>query len=409
MDNDKSASFIQVVGAAENLKLAVASFSLLGVGCAAGFYLAPAGFFEYQFKDDKFFLWMLMALYIPFPLVLLLQEQFDQRFDAMFGPRQTYFFRVIAVQMVLAVTFAAYSLASKSPALVLVCGAFIGFFSGATLSSTMQLMSVWDAYLAAWASVGKDIAGALPVITYLVFGFSASASKTSEFQAMQLFPIILISLCSIILTGLHSTGLWDKAYERLGYDVFDPDDEEQIRQVSETDPLLPSDEVDSSGAPLWTPNWQFATGFNTFLSFLLLPLVTSMRNPDLTQKLILGKLAMDCFARCAAALLSKTEVFGLARPNHYLLIALVSVRSILFLVLLAHLFHFALIPLTAFVWLWYFQYFSGSFAASQIDVTITRFAPVSLRKAISRRNTLCNFSGLNLGLASDVVIMILVL
>lgn len=350
---------------------------------------------------------MLMALFIPYPIVLLLQEKFDEQFDAVFGPRQTYFFRVIAVQMVLAVAFAAYSLSSESPPMVLVCGVLIGFFSGATLSSTMQLMSAWDAYLAAWASLGKDVAGALPVVTYLLFGFSASGATTWEFQSMQLYPIILISLCAICLTALHSAGTWDKAYARLGYDLWDPDDEEHVRQVSDTDPLLPKDEVDSSGAPLWTPKWQFATGFNTFLSFMLLPLVTSMRNADLTQKLILGKLAMDCLARCSAALVARTEVFGLARPNHYLLVSLLSLRVALFCVLFVHVFHTSVLPVSAFIVLWNLQYFTGSFVASQIDVSIVRFAPVALRKSISRRNTLSNFSGLALSLGIDAIIMLL--
>jgi hypothetical protein len=309
--------------------------------------------------------------------------------------------------MSLAAVFAGYSLAGNSPSMVLVYGCLIGFFSGATLSSTMQLMSAWDAYLAAWASVGKDVAGALPVVTYFLLDFSASEATTLEFQSMQLYPIVLISLCAIFLTGLHSAGLWDKAYERLGYDLWDPDDEEHIRQVSENDPLLPEGEVGSSGAPLWTSQWQFATAFNTFLSFLLLPLVTSMRNADLTQKLILGKLAMDCLSRCGAAFVARTEVFGLSRPNHNLLIAMVILRGALFCMLLAHLFHLQVLPLTAFMLLWYLHYFSGSFTASQIDVTIVRFAPMSLRKAISRRNTLANFSGLSLSLAVDAIVMLL--
>merc|ERR1719498_2242568 len=120
---------------------------------------------------------------------MILQEKFDHHFDAMFGPRQTYFFRINAVQMMLLVVFVAYSLSCKSPTAVLVCGALVGSFSAAIFSSTMQLMAAWDPHLTAWASMGKDLAGAFPVITYALRAFSASEASTWEFQSMQLFPI----------------------------------------------------------------------------------------------------------------------------------------------------------------------------------------------------------------------------
>lgn len=387
----------------EFLKSAVASFSLLGVGCSTGYYLAPAGFFQHKFESNTFFLWMITALCIPFPIVLVLQEKFDEHFDSLFGPRQTYFFRVIAVQIILAAVFAGYALSCESEVGVLVCGVFIGSFSAAVMASTMQLMSAWDPPLTAWASVGKDIAGAMPVLTYYMLSFSASTATVRQFQTMQLFPIVLICICAVCCTGLHSLGIWDKAYARLGYDLWDVDSEEgQKRQITETEPLLAASEVDSSGQPLWTPRWQFAAGYGSFMSFMLLPLVTSMGNPDLTQSLSLGKLAMDCLSRCLAALMAKTHLFGRERPSHYLLIALMLVRTILYSLLMARILHIVMLPVNIFVGLFLLFYFIGGFLASQIDVTIVRFAPVALRKSISRRGMLVNYSGLVLSLSVDL-------
>lgn len=222
---------------------------------------------------------------------------------------------------------------------------------------------------------------------------------------MQLFPIILVCCCALCLSCVHFAGAWDKAYARLGYDLWRADDEAYERQVSDSDPYLSESQVDSSGQPIWTTKWQFSTGLNTFLSFMPMPLVTSLHNPNLTQKLVLGKLAMDCAARCAAATFASTELFGLTKPRHYMLIGQLTFRIICFLVLLAHLFHHVSLPTNTFLLLWLMQYFVGSSTASQIDVTIVRFAPVALRKVISRRNTLTNFSSIALALAVDVAIL----
>lgn len=403
---DWSTPRADLVSMTASMKMAVASFSLVGVGCSTGYYLAPAGYFEHKFESQSFFLQMLAALCLPYPVMLLLQEQFDIHFDSMFGPRQTYFFRIIAVQIMLAATLACYSLSSESPTAVLVCGVLIGSFAAAAWSSTMQLLSAWDPHLTAWASVGKDAAGATPIVAYFMLGFSASAASAGDFQRMQLFPIVLICLCAVLLTGLHAAGIWDKAYSRLGYDLFDDGGEAgPARQCTESDALLEKDNVDSSGQPFWTPKWQFAGAFNIFLSFMCLPLVTCMRDPDLTQKLTLGKLAMDCVSRCVAALSANTDLFGMQKPRHYMLIAQLTMRAALFSVLMAHILNHAKVPVSVFIFLWLLFYFDGSFLDSQIDVTLVRFAPVALRKAITRRNNLAAYTGLVLSLSVDVMMI----
>jgi len=85
--------------------------------------------------------------------------------------------------------------------------------------------------------------------------------------------------------------------------------------------------------------------------------------------------------------------------------AQLTLRAVLFSVLLAHLLRYVIVPLNAFTALWLLHYFAGSFLSSQIDVTIVRFAPVALRKAISRRNMLTNYLGLALSLAVDIVLI----
>lgn len=399
-----SRSTTEVVLVTERMKIAVASVSLMGIGCSAGFYLATAGFFEHQFKSNTFFLKMIMSLFAPYPVVLLLQEHFDKIFDSMFGPRQTFFFRIIAVQIFLVAIFAGFSLCSNSPSGVLLCGVLLGCFTSAALSSTMQLMSAWDPTLTAWASLGKDGGGVTPVLTYFLLNFSASKASSSDFQSMQFFPIIVICVSAVCCTGLHSSGIWDKVYQRLGYDLFEQQSGQLVRQHSETDPLLPKDDLDEDGQPFWTPRWQFANGFNTFLSFILLPVVTFMRDPNLTQKLTLSKLAMDWLSRGTAALFSKTALIGIESPCHYMLVAQVTFRTVLWSMLFAHLLRYTTMTSTMFMIFWNVFYFVGSFAASQIDVTLVRFAPVRLRKKISRRNNLSNYAGLGTGLAIDVVL-----
>mmetsp|Transcript_29503 Transcript_29503/g.48272 ORF Transcript_29503/g.48272 Transcript_29503/m.48272 type:complete len:442 (+) Transcript_29503:47-1372(+) len=382
-----------------------AIISLMGVGGSAGYYLAAAGFFEHHFNTQTLFLLMLITLYIPYPVTMLCQEAMDSRLDMIFTTRNTYFFRVILVPVMLAGIFVAYAFCSKSVPGILVCGSGIGLLSAACMASTMQLMSAQAPHLTAWASLGRDLGGVFPVVTYWAFDFSASKATTQEFQRMLVFPGFVLCLCALFSTGLHCAGVWDKAYSRLSYDLS-ADNETGRGWASESDPLLGDDEeVDEQGVPYWIPKWQFANGYNTFLTFVLMPLVCFSNNPHLTQQLTLAKLLMDCLARTAAALVAQTDAFGLLRPRHYCLIAQEILRSALFAILLLHLLGFLAVPRHVFMCMWLLHYFDGSMVASQIDITVARFVPVAARKGTSRRSFLANYLGLGASLSVDVLIM----
>lgn len=390
------------------VKITAACFSMLGIGCSAAYYVAAAGFFQQTFKSQTYFLWMIMALYLPYPVTLILQHNFDGYFDRLFAPRQTYFFRVVICQLYSVGAFFGLALCYGSPSGVLVCGIIIGFLSAACLASTMQLMSSWDLQLIAWASLGRELGTVLPVVTYYMLDFQASTATMFEFQRMQIFPGAALFLCSLCGTFMHFSGVWDKAYSRLGYDLFDDfeSDERAPRLFSESDPLLDQNNVDEYGVPLWMSRWLFAMGYNTFLTFLLIPLTCFRGNPDITQQLTLGKLLMDCLARAIAACTARTDIFGLQQPRHYLLIAQQALRTLLFTVLLLSLVGVLPMRNAFFMCVWLIHYFDGSFVASQIEVTTVRFAPVAMRKAVSRRNSQSNYSGLGLALILDVIIVI---
>lgn len=405
VSDTSSKTFVDVP---EPVKIGAATISMLGIGCSSGYYLAAAGFFQHTFESQMYFLWMIIAFYVPYPATLILQERFDEYFDRRFSTRQTYFFRVVLCQLYSIGAFAGLSLCYRSPAGVLVCGCIIGFLSSACLASTMQLMSSWEPSLAAWASLGKEIGGVLPVVTYYMLEFRASAASVHEFQRMQLFPGVALFLCSSCGIFMHFSGILDKAYSRLGYDLQDTFLEEEqhpSRVISEADPLLDANEkVDDHGVPFWMSRWQTTMGYNTFLTFLLMPMICFRGNPDLTQHLTLGKLLMDCLSRAIAAGMTRTGAFSGKRPYHYCLIMQQLFRTVLFLLLVMDLMGVLSISSMVFMCVWYLHYFEGGFTASQIEVTIVQFAPVAMRKSISRRSSLANYIGLGFALVLDLII-----
>lgn len=105
-----------------------ATITTLGPGAALSFYLAGVGFFVVRFNSRNILLWMLLAVYSPFPVALLLQEKFDAGFDKVFTTRVTFFFRVIVVPLMMAVLIGVLALLCTMWIAVLLCGLFMGFF-----------------------------------------------------------------------------------------------------------------------------------------------------------------------------------------------------------------------------------------------------------------------------------------
>jgi len=389
-----------------------ATITTLGPGAALSFYLAGVGFFVVRFNSRNVLLWMLLAVYSPFPVALLLQEKFDAGFDKAFTTRVTFFFRVIVVPLMMAVLIGVLALLCTTWIAVLLCGLFLGFFFAATLGSSLQMVSAWDPLLVVWAQIGNTVGATAACLAFFIFSFAASRATKVEFQVILLVPIGIICIISATLMYWHfKYDLFDHVFRRLAYDLSEDPKSEDIpsllpltRGTSAEAQVYAGDDVNELGVPLWVPWYNCASAVNTFMSFMLLPFATYFGDADLAQMLVLAKFAMD-FGGRLAALVWGLLYEDLREPIHAEVIFQLISRLAVGIVLALGLFDIVRLHRAAFLTLWCFFFVDGTYLASQIDILITRCTVVGQRKAVARSNAFLGFCGLFVALWTSLAVV----
>merc|ERR1740117_984151 len=87
---------------------------------------------------------MMVCLYAPCPLVCILQERFDEWFDAVYSANVTFFFRIVFMQLVLACLVLGWMFVHQTPAIVLSVGVCLGIIYSTVISSSTQMASTMD-------------------------------------------------------------------------------------------------------------------------------------------------------------------------------------------------------------------------------------------------------------------------
>jgi len=393
----------------ETRKVIAAALFAFGSGAAFSFYLAGVGFFVVQFKSRGILPWMLLISYCTFPVALLAQGKFDAFFDKLFTPRITFFFRVLVIPVFMAAIIGAIAFLCTLWVPLLSCGFVLGFMYAASLASSIQMTSTWEPLLVVWTQIGNTLGAATPIAAFFIFSFTASTATKIHFQLILLVPISICIMTSSILMYWHfKLDLFEHVYRRLSYDLPEDDSPPDLmllkRGTSADAPVYEKDDVDCHGVPLWVPWYTFLAGLNTFMSFALLPFATYFGDADLAQTLVLAKLAMDCMGRFSA--LFWGYFYGdLAEPIHAQVIIQLICRLVVGVVLALSLLHFLSLHRALFLTLWCLFFWDGCYLASQIDVVTTRCSVVGQRKAVSRKNVLCTYAGLLIGLILAVAVV----
>lgn len=387
----------------ESRVIVAAVLTTFGTGAAFSFYWAGVGFFVLEFKSRAILPWMLLVSFGAFAMALLLQEKFDAVFDKKYSPRHTFFFRVMVLPFFSAAAIGVLALLCDSWGTVLACGFFLGFLYAANVAASLQMASSWDPLLVVWTQIGNTVGSASAVFTFFIFSFTASTASKMQFQWILLVPIVLCIMTSSILMYWHfKLDLFEHVYRRLEYDLSEDDNAPPLmipltRGTSAQKSLYQGDDVDSKGVPVWVPLYTFLHGLSFFMSFSVLPFATFFGDADLSQTLLLAKLAMDCGGRISALVWG--YVFrDLAKPIHIEVTFQVICRLVVGIVLALVLLQAVSLQNELFLVLWCYFFASGTHLASQIEVLCGRCVVVSQRKASSRRNVLAAAMGKNCGI-----------
>lgn len=389
----------------EPMKVAAAMITTFGSGAACAFYLAGSAFFVVRFNNPVYFLWMLLAVFTPFPLALVLQEHYDAFFDKVFSTRVTFFFRVILLPLVMSGIIGVVAFVCTMRIALLVCGMFMGFCYSASISASLQMTAAWDPLLAVWAQIGNMLGSTMPALAFFTFSFIASKASVLEFQVILIVPVVLCCMTSGILTYWHfKYDLFERVYRRLAYDLESPRDDPLAmmpltRGTSDTGPVYTKDDVDSLGVPLWVPRYHMVACVNASISYLVLPLATLFGDADLGQKLVLAKFVMDFLGRFLALGWGHLNR-ELLEPIHIELGLQILSRFAVGVILLLDLFRILTLHHAGFLACWCYLFLDENIIASQIDIIVTRVSPIQQRKVGSRRNYLGTFAGILIGLGS---------
>jgi len=358
-----------------NLEPVAAFVMLVGPGSAVAFYSALVGFYAENFSSRIFFVFMMACLYVPAPIISLLQERFDAFFDRRFSTNITFFFRVVVMQIALVFLVFAWIFIPQTPSVVLIIGFMIGVIYGSVASSSIQMVAAMEPAYIVYAQIGQQLGAVSPIGVFLLFDFHPSASL-QEFRIV-VFAIILLSLsASFTLCYFHFTlGMFDKTYERLACD------HDFRRAVSETVLLVPTDS--GGGVPAWVWRWVACCGGMTGVEACLMSSVGFFGNVELAQFLTVAKLSMDFSGRIIALPICKVPGFA-AGPWHKVLGASVFVFSAMCLIIFAELLGVGVWK-PMFLVAWFIVHCVYNFTCSLVDVTAGSYVEVKDRKMVARR------------------------
>lgn len=391
---------------------------VLGPGAAASFYVAMSGFYIETFKSRSFFISMLLCLMVPQPVVSLLQQRFDSFYDSKFSTVVTYTFRVIAMQLILASMIIVWMFTPNMKSVVLVIGLGLGSICGALASSSMQMVAALESRDIIFAKLGLQFGGLLPIVAFSCAGFRPTASR-SEFQTVVASSVVICVLVAGILGYLHhAMGIFDKAYERLAYDLEDDVDAAENkcllggdrsgcsasssgsmgRQQTPTLPLSSQPARQCEGVSSWIAQWQVCHALLMGMAMYVTALAGYFGDPTMAQHLSLLKLGMDLVGRILSVGIPYIPCFAHG-PWHKVMATITLVGLCLGGVCTARLLGKA-IGDVAFLVSWCGVFVLSIFVGSLLDVTSGCYSEVRDRKAVARTNQLALVSGLVLGLIS---------
>lgn len=393
-----------------SLQGCAAFWMTIGQGAAEGFYFATNGYYMQAFADKTFFLSMLLCLTGPKPIVSWLQQSFDAYFDERLSTEVTYVFRVIGMQIGLALLILLWMFTAVRPSCVLLIGFLLGMLGNAIVSSSLQMSAAMAPDKILTAKIGIQVGGLVTVVVTYATQFTPDSSLTL-FRA-QLFTVqILCVMSACILGAFHvNSNIFTKAYKRLAYDL-----NPSLGSISESDELLSdgsmmkqetedqglNPDADTEGVPAWVSLWQACSFVLMAISMYILSLSGFFQNAGMAQTLALIKLAMEFVGRIAGIAAPCFPSFEHG-PFHKLMLASFVVAVSCGAIVLTEVF-VGWRSRFLFYLSWATVFAIGIFATSLADVTTAAYAPAKDRKQIARTNQMVIVSGQLLGLILSTV------
>jgi len=276
-----------------------------------GFYLSMAGFYVANYQSRLFFLAMVFCIFLPGPVVWFLQQRFDADFDTRYGAKVTYFFRLVAVQVIIACISMFWVLTSQTPYMVLGIGVLIGFCSQAVLSSAMQFVATMHPSLTAYAASGFLAGGTIPVPIFFLVGFQPNSDLQKFGMVVMVVPAVCFVACAF-LGYLHwTTTIFESTYDRL--------DEQSTQEVLRRNDSLGNDTgidtvplrlVSHEGeVPAWVWIWCAYNAVSVSMNVSLMALVAFFGDASLAQTLSLSKLFMDFIGAAVSMAIARMPCF----------------------------------------------------------------------------------------------------
>mmetsp|Transcript_83115 Transcript_83115/g.144402 ORF Transcript_83115/g.144402 Transcript_83115/m.144402 type:complete len:482 (-) Transcript_83115:77-1522(-) len=304
-EEQRAASFLE--------KCAVFTMTF-GPGCAVATYTTLFGWYQHVFHSSQALVWMRIALFAPYPLIKMLQQRYDAYFDEMFTVRSTYLFRVVIMQLVVAMLMLVWMFLPVSIAdfaSIIAFGAVLGCCCSPVIGSTMQIAIAIDPILSVWTQLGNFFGMAVPVIVVYASGFSSSSSH-ANFCKLVAFPMLICILSFMWLGSLHYADVFSPAVltitqrrtarvSRLPEVEANP--QEEFNGVPSSDAeaakLLNHADMDpnTSEMPRWVWFWLAANTLGLALDFFVLTLIGYFGTAQTTIHLATGTLVCSVVGR----------------------------------------------------------------------------------------------------------------
>jgi len=400
-----------------------------GPGCAVATYTTSFGWYQHEFHSREALVWMRMAVFTPFPLIKILQQRYDAYFDEVFTVRTAYLFRVVIMQLVVALLmlvwmFLPVSVAEFAP--IIGFGVVLGASCAPFIGSSMQIAVALDPVLSVFTALGNMIGMSVPVIAVYASNFSPSSSHADLCKLLAI-PMVICILTFVWLGSLHRADVFGPAFLAITQrrnppmpegvanpqDDFD-DFDESPSGASSSEPAQaePSESsganagVDEDAIPLWVWLWLALQCLGVSLEFFLLTLIGYFGDAQLTLHLATGTLLSSAAGRMLSLSLPYLPAFGKG-PMHFTGVGLFCVRSGLWIVLMLRLARVWTSSFHALLVVWCFWMVVVNLHMSMTDLTVISNVSGSKKESVAQYGLIATYSGLFIGLmtASSLVLL----
>lgn len=392
-----------------------------GPGVAIATYTSLFGWYQQQYHTGEILIWMRLALFAPFPFIKMLQQRYDAHFDDMYSTESAYLFRLVAMQLVIALLMIIWMFlplqlsATEAIHPILIFGVVLGTCAAPSIGSSIQVAVAIDPVFTIWAQLGYSVGMTVPVLAMWILGFKPESSH-AELCHILAVPLTICILVPIMLGSWHFSGMFHPAYttitRRRSLQLGISTEAVSSQQHDEGQPLLGDNRIpvpasqgaDSStvldeGYPLWVRIWLVMQTCGIALDFFMLTLIGYFGDSDLTQSLASCTLIGSFAGRLMALAFSYLPAFKQG-PMHILAASLFGLRLVLWILLMFQFFKVLHLSSAELIAVWSLWITIGMLHNATTDTGVTSNVKDSQTQTVAQLSVSLNYSALFLGLSA---------